>query len=315
MRRRHLRLIFAMALAIGVVLPAAQPVFAAISYSADASGSQVIPGPGDPDALAAVHLTLAPLDGSACVALQLNGFDTDTDPITSITIRSGGAGQVGSVVLVLVIPDPPDDNGICTFDLDPSAVSLVAGNPAGHYVQIDTGAFPNGAARAQLRKVETVSVAVAKVVCPKSVHIPKGPDVSVLFQECHGVGRPGDFGALPSGFAWRISPIEFDLQLTVTIGDGSTLTIDDGSALNFSACDTVAMVCDAAVLYEWQDVPAGTLTVVEQTLPAGAKFVSAIAVDGSNHVRSDKTKKQDREVRVQTSGADDSITIFLIDRE
>jgi hypothetical protein len=161
--------------------------------------------------------------------------------------------------------------------------------------------------------VPVVSVNVAEVVCPGSVTVPTGADVSILFQKCQSVARPGEFGPLPAGYKWRIKPIEAaGLGISVTDGGGTEATLADTQVMNFSFCDTSTHRCDAALLYDWEGLAIGSMSVNATALPPKTKFETAIVVDGDGNLRASQVDKKHGIVRFATTDADETIYVYLV---
>jgi hypothetical protein len=301
-----------MALAIGAVIPMAAPALAQETYTVDANAAQVVPGPGASGAAASATLSLDGDEGVACVGLQLTGFDLDADPITGIAVHEGAVGVSGPVAFELVVPDPPDDNGACSA-VDSPAIDAVVADPSAYYLEIDTAAFPDGAVRGQIQAVVSVDVNVAEVVCPGSVKLPTGADVSILFQKCQAVARPGEFGPLQPGYSWRIKPIEAaGLGISVIEGNATEATLADARVMNFSFCDTSTHRCDAALLYDWDGLATGSMSVNATALPTKTKFETAIVVDGDGNLRASEVDKKRGIVRFATTAADETIYVYLV---
>jgi len=103
--------------------------------------------------------------------------------------------------------------------------------------------------------------------CPASIQSPADLDnAGGPSAVCAVAGRPGDFGTLADGYTWRIDPIEYDLEASYHV-HGTTLTSPEATAGGY--CDTITMICNAFQAYGWFNVPKGTATLTETTIPAG----------------------------------------------
>lgn len=119
----------------------AAPLFAQnASLSATLTGAAEVPGPGD-------------TDGIGFAVVTVNGTSVNYSVLTSniaaptlAHIHRGAAGVAGPPVVDLNINALA--NGTAT--IAQSLANEIAGNPAGFYVNVHTGDFPNGAVRGQL---------------------------------------------------------------------------------------------------------------------------------------------------------------------
>ncbi len=75
------------------------------------------------------------------------------------------------------------------------------------------------------------------------------------------------------------------------------------------------MLCDAALLYDWQGLATGSMSVTATTLPPKIEFGSAIVVDGDGNLRTNQVDRKSRQVRFATTGADDQIYVYIVDRK
>ncbi len=123
------------------------------TYTASLSGDNVVGGGAD--------------DGAGLAVVTFNGTDVSytilvsgTDAPTAAHIHEGAAGQSGGVVINFNASFTAG-NATGTVSADAAAVSAILSNPAGYYVNVHTGTFPDGAVRGQLSsgsggQVETV---------------------------------------------------------------------------------------------------------------------------------------------------------------
>ena len=116
------------------------------SFTAPLSGPQEVPGPGDADSTGEAVIMLNAATGEVCWDITVANA---TLPAAAAHIHVGELGVAGGVVVPL---SAPDANGLasgCTT-VETSVVEGILANPAGHYVNIHTSDFPDGALRGQL---------------------------------------------------------------------------------------------------------------------------------------------------------------------
>jgi hypothetical protein len=109
------------------------------------SGPQEVPGPGDADAIGEGSVTIDPDAGTVCWTYNVAGISF----ITGQHIHVGAEGESGSVVVPLVDAQGNFPNSGCTTAAA-DVISAILSNPIGHYFNIHTDEFPNGALRGQL---------------------------------------------------------------------------------------------------------------------------------------------------------------------
>jgi hypothetical protein len=104
------------------------------------SGSEVVPGPGDPDGSGFAMVRLNQGQGRVCWKIT---FEDVEDP-TAAHIHQAPFGTNGGVVVPLSLGSG------CADDVDQDLIKDIIQNPAGYYVQVHSAAFPGGALRGQL---------------------------------------------------------------------------------------------------------------------------------------------------------------------
>jgi len=109
------------------------------------SGPQEVPGPGDADAIGEGSVTINAEAGTVCWTYNVAGISF----ITGQHIHVGAEGESGSVIVPLVDAQGSFPNSGCTTAAD-DVISGILSNPIGHYLNIHTDEFPNGALRGQL---------------------------------------------------------------------------------------------------------------------------------------------------------------------
>lgn len=110
------------------------------------TGTQEVPGPGDPDATGTAQVRVTPSLSQVCWDLYARGIDA----ATAAHIHRGEAGIAGPVVLMLATPGDDGHSQGCA-SVDPALAREIAQAGHGFYVNVHTSAFPNGALRGQLR--------------------------------------------------------------------------------------------------------------------------------------------------------------------
>lgn len=128
-------------LAILLFVLALAPVAAfAQSYSALLTGTAEVPGPGDTDGAGLAVITI---DGTT---LRHNIFVQNIAPATAAHIHTGAAGVAGGVL----VPLDHDHLANGSVTITQAQADQIRANPAGFYVNVHNGDFPNGAVRGQL---------------------------------------------------------------------------------------------------------------------------------------------------------------------
>jgi hypothetical protein len=111
--------------------------------SAQLTGEQEVPGPGDPDGSGLAFVTTEPPNR---ICYTLTAFNIA--PPNAAHIHFGPPGVAGPVVVEL---EPPTfgGSGGCTT-ADPALVANIAANPSLYYVNVHNVPYPEGAIRGQL---------------------------------------------------------------------------------------------------------------------------------------------------------------------
>lgn len=112
---------------------------------ADLSGEVEVPGPGAVNGSGTVRLLLTP-DGQVCAEITTAKIEAPT----AAHVHTGPKGTAGPVAITL--PTPKDGRATGCVTAPSATVAMFAANPPGGYVNIHTGAQPNGAIRGQLVK-------------------------------------------------------------------------------------------------------------------------------------------------------------------
>jgi CHRD domain len=112
--------------------------------SAQLTGEQEVPGPGDPDGFGSAFVITNPPNQICYVITAFN-----IAPANAAHIHVGPPGVAGDIVVEL---EPPTFgvSGGCTT-ADPALVSNIAANPSNYYVNVHNVPYPDGAIRGQLQ--------------------------------------------------------------------------------------------------------------------------------------------------------------------
>jgi hypothetical protein len=114
------------------------------------SGTQVVPGPGDPDGTANANVSLhfKKLRGRYAVCAAINPQNV-ARPITVLELHRGLAGEAGPVVAALTEGGADDLLGCAFFD-SKTLLRDIQANPEQYYLDAHNAEFPNGAIHGQL---------------------------------------------------------------------------------------------------------------------------------------------------------------------
>lgn len=129
---------FLILLCLAAVIPATA---LAQSYTAVLSGAAEVPGPGDTDGAGLAVLTI---DGST---IRYTILTQNIGAPTLAHIHAGAAGVAGSPVVTL---DVNTLTSGAAQNVSADVIAAIVANPAGHYVNVHTAGFPQGAVRGQL---------------------------------------------------------------------------------------------------------------------------------------------------------------------
>ena len=136
-------------LVVSLLLAAVAAASAATdSYSAQRArltGSQEVPGPGDPDGWGRAVVRVYPKMQIVCYNLSV----WNIDPATAAHIHVGKLGVAGPVVIPLAAPTGGSSSG-CVSGVDAGLAQAMADNPRQYYVNVHNPAYPAGAIRGQL---------------------------------------------------------------------------------------------------------------------------------------------------------------------
>ena len=126
-------------LASWLAMPAAQA--ATTNEKAEMTGSEEVPGPGDPDGKGTATIVIDDAANTVCFELTYTGLGQ----VTAAHIHTGAKGVAGPPAVTL-----KGDKGC--VNVDPTTVKALRDDPGSHYANIHTDEFPKGAIRGQLTK-------------------------------------------------------------------------------------------------------------------------------------------------------------------
>lgn len=113
-------------------------------FTASMTGSQEVPGPGDPDGSGSAEITIVDATDNVCWDVNVR----DIAPATAAHIHRGAAGASGPPVVTLEAPTDGSNEGCVSA---PGALAdEIEANPAAFYVNVHNAEYPNGAVRGQL---------------------------------------------------------------------------------------------------------------------------------------------------------------------
>jgi len=155
-------------------------------------------------------------------------------------------------------------------------------------------------------KVQVVDF--TEYACPPGITTPAeldtagGPD-----EVCAVAGKVGEFSWLPEGFAWRIDPVEFDLQASLKPRGRPR---SNPEPMAGGSCSPSTLTCGAFQAYGWESVPTGKTTLTEVTLPTGYAFGwASVTVNGEP--RDSAVSTSSRTVTFTTTRADQDGQIYI----
>jgi hypothetical protein len=123
-----------------------------VTFTAELSGANEIPGPGDPDGFGAAEVNIALRNGVVCFGIVVIDIAL---PATAAHIHEGAADVAGPVVVTLEPPEQigPTTTGAstgCVTGVSESLLREINRNPDEFYVNVHNAEFPAGAVRGQL---------------------------------------------------------------------------------------------------------------------------------------------------------------------
>jgi hypothetical protein len=162
-----------------------------------------------------------------------------------------------------------------------------------------------GAGSSRLQVVDFTEYACpAGIATPSDLEAAGGPD-----QACAVAGKVGEFSWKPEGYTWYIDPIEFDLQASLR-PRAHGRSFYDPQPMAGGSCNPNTMQCRAFQAYGWSNVPTGSATVTEITVPPGYTFGWAnVFVNGVPW--SATYDVSTRSVTFTTTRADDGASVYV----
>ena len=118
-----------------------------VVYRAELNGASEVPPTRSPATGSAVITVASPSVVCADLTLQ----DLDVSAATGIHLHVGAAGVNGPHAVDFT----PGRASSCITGVDPAVVAAIAADPAGHYFNVHTADFPDGAIRGQLAAAGT----------------------------------------------------------------------------------------------------------------------------------------------------------------
>jgi hypothetical protein len=112
-------------------------------------GANERPGPGDPDAVGRVVITINDAANQICAAVQ---FTNASFPTTGMHIHFAPPTAPGPVVVGFTAPTSNQVYECKTVENE-ALLDNIAANPSQYYFNIHNGAYPGGFARGQLQAV------------------------------------------------------------------------------------------------------------------------------------------------------------------
>jgi hypothetical protein len=138
--------VFLVALAAGItsVMVFGVPALAGTMLTANMTGANEVPGPGDPNGSGTANLNLIPKRERICYQITVSNIE----PATMAHIHKGTSTQAGMIVKTLKAPTDGDSQGCVRSSR--KLIMNIKNNPSGYYVNVHNDEFEGGAVRGQL---------------------------------------------------------------------------------------------------------------------------------------------------------------------
>lgn len=129
---------------------AAVPVLAApqdVELEAKLKGKEEVPGPGDENGTGTAQIEVKTSKVKVCYLIEYDDIET----ATAAHIHKGAKGEDGKIVVELFEDEQSSPVEDCVKAKKERTLKRIAKNPAGFYVNVHNGEFPDGAIRGQLK--------------------------------------------------------------------------------------------------------------------------------------------------------------------
>lgn len=137
------RLTAVLTLSLTILVGMASSASAAEIFTTTLTGSEEVPGPGDPDGSGFAVVAAIPEAGLVCYGVVVFGIA----PATAAHIHEAPRGVAGPVVVGL---EPPSSGGSGGCVSNQAEAEDIAEDPSDYYVNVHNTEFPGGALRGQL---------------------------------------------------------------------------------------------------------------------------------------------------------------------
>jgi carbon monoxide dehydrogenase subunit G len=124
----------------------ADRVEGATQLKATLSGTQEVPGPGDPDGTGTAKVNLDVTKRDVCYEVKVENIERPD----KMHIHEGASGKAGDIVVPLATATGGDATTTGCANVDAALIGRMASNPGDFYVNVHTEDYPNGAVRGQL---------------------------------------------------------------------------------------------------------------------------------------------------------------------
>lgn len=129
---------------LGVAAPAGGADAGTTTLTAALSAAEETP-PGPDGGTGTATIVIDQAEKTLCYELS---WSEEVGEPNAGHIHKGAKGLTGPAVVNFQLPDKPKD----CLKVDGAVLQQIAGDPAGHYVNLHTNAYPAGAVRGQLRE-------------------------------------------------------------------------------------------------------------------------------------------------------------------
>lgn len=126
------------------VAPEATPDESWPTLAAELTGGAEVPGPGDSDGSGSAMIQVSAAAGQLCYSLSVGGIAT----ASAAHIHKAAEGQAGPVAIPFEAPSSGSSEAC--IEVEQLVLTDLLANPAGYYVNVHNGDFPEGAIRGQL---------------------------------------------------------------------------------------------------------------------------------------------------------------------